>query len=100
MPAATDASRFPDLTFTRVFDAPRELVFKVWTDPYHVAQWWGPHGFSIPVCKVDARAGGRFDVHMQAEDGTILPSVGEFLEVVPPTASFSPAISRTATATG
>ena len=85
MPAATDASGFPDLTFTRVFDAPRELVFKVWTDPYHIAQWWGPHGFSIPVCKVDARQGGRFDVHMQAEDGTILPSVGEFLEVVPPT---------------
>jgi uncharacterized protein YndB with AHSA1/START domain len=84
MAAATDATGLPELTFTRVFDAPRELVFKVWTDPYHVAQWWGPHGFAIPVCNVDARQGGRFDVHMQGEDGTILPSVGEFFEVVPP----------------
>ena len=84
MAAATDATGFPELTFTRVFDAPRELVFKVWTDPYHVAQWWGPHGFAIPVCNVDARQGGRFDVHMQGDDGIILPSVGEFFEVVPP----------------
>ena len=65
MPAATDdGPDLPELTFTRTFDAPRELVFKVWTDPYHVAQWWGPHGFTIPVSKVDARVGGRFEVHM------------------------------------
>jgi uncharacterized protein YndB with AHSA1/START domain len=84
MAAATDATGFPELTFTRVFDAPRELVFKVWTDPYHIAQWWGPHGFAIPVCNVDAREGGRFDVHMLGDDGILLPSVGEFFEVVPP----------------
>lgn len=84
MAAATEASGLPELTLTRIFAAPRELVFKVWTDPYHIAQWWGPHGFNIPFCKVDARVGGRFDVHMQGEDGTILPSVGEFLEIVPP----------------
>jgi uncharacterized protein YndB with AHSA1/START domain len=82
MAAATDA--LPELTFTRTFDAPRELVFKVWTDPYHVAQWWGPHGFRIPLSKVDARVGGRFEVHMQGDDGILLPSVGEFHEVVAP----------------
>src|SRR5262249_23622346 len=43
-PMAGSTERLPELTFTRIFDAPRELVFKVWTDPYHVAQWWGPHG--------------------------------------------------------
>jgi uncharacterized protein YndB with AHSA1/START domain len=81
MAGATD--KLPELTFTRTFDAPRELVFKVWTDPYHVAQWWGPHGFTIPVSKVDARVGGLFEVHMQSQDGAVLPSVGEFREVVP-----------------
>jgi uncharacterized protein YndB with AHSA1/START domain len=82
MAAATEA--LPELTFTRIFDAPRELVFKVWTDPFHVAQWWGPHGFKIPLSKVDARVGGRFEVHMQGDDGILLPSVGEFREVIAP----------------
>jgi uncharacterized protein YndB with AHSA1/START domain len=81
MPAATDT--LPELTFTRTFDAPRELVFKVWTDPYHVAQWWGPHGLTIPLSKVDARVGGRFEVHMRTPDGTLLPSVGTFHELSP-----------------
>jgi uncharacterized protein YndB with AHSA1/START domain len=85
MAAVTDAAgNLPDLTFTRVYDAPRALVFKVWTDPYHVAQWWGPHGLTIPLSKVDACAGGQFEVHMQADDGSIYPSVGTFHEVVPP----------------
>jgi uncharacterized protein YndB with AHSA1/START domain len=80
----TDATdKLPELTFTRTFDAPRELVFKVWTDPYHVAQWWGPHGLTIPLSKVDARIGGLFEVHMLTPDGTLLPSVGEFKEIVP-----------------
>jgi uncharacterized protein YndB with AHSA1/START domain len=82
MAAATEP--LPELTFTRTFEAPRELVFKVWTDPYHIAQWWGPHGFKIPVSKVDARVGGRFEVHMLGDDGTLLPSIGEFQEVVAP----------------
>lgn len=81
---AAGTEKLPELTFTRVFDAPRELVFKMWTDPYHVAQWWGPHGFKIPVSKVDARPGGVFEVHMLGEDGINLPSVGTFKEVVPP----------------
>ena len=84
MAAATDEpQKLPELTFTRTFDAPRALVFKVWTDPYHVAQWWGPHGLTIPVSKVDARVGGRFEVHMQAPDGRVFPSVGTFHELTP-----------------
>jgi uncharacterized protein YndB with AHSA1/START domain len=82
-PATDKPQNLPELTFTRTFDAPRALVFKVWTDPYHVAQWWGPHGLTIPLSKVDARVGGLFEVHMLTPDGTLLPSVGEFREVVP-----------------
>jgi uncharacterized protein YndB with AHSA1/START domain len=45
------------MVFTRVLSAPRRLVFKAWTDPEHVAQWWGPYGFTNPVCEVDVRPG-------------------------------------------
>ena len=69
--------------FTRVFDAPRELVFKVWIDPKHVQQWWGPHGFSNPRCDWDARAGRPIYVDMKGPDGTVYPT-GEFREVIAP----------------
>ncbi len=50
---------------TRVFDAPRDLVFAVWTDPKHLAQWWGPHGFTTTTHSFDMRSGGvwRFVMH-------------------------------------
>jgi uncharacterized protein YndB with AHSA1/START domain len=73
-----------ELTLTRVFDAPRELVFRMWTDPVHLAQWWGPKGFTAPVCEVDARPGGALRIHMRAPDGEIYQMKGEFREVVPP----------------
>src|ERR1700678_1388251 len=44
-----------EFVITREFDAPRELVFKAWTDPKHLAQWWGPRGFTNPVCDWNAR---------------------------------------------
>ena len=47
------------MVVTRVFDAPRELVWKAWTDPKYVMQWWGPKGFTAPVCQMDFRVGGR-----------------------------------------
>ena len=52
-----------ELVLTRIFDAPRELVFKAWTDPEIVAQWWGPHRFTNPVCELDVRPG---DPHSHA----------------------------------
>jgi uncharacterized protein YndB with AHSA1/START domain len=54
-----------ELTITRVFDAPRALVFQAWTDAKHLAQWWGPHGFTNPVCEIDARVGGAIRIHMR-----------------------------------
>ena len=72
------------VVITRVFDAPRELVFKAWTDARHLAQWWGPKGFTNPVCEVDARPGGALRIVMRAPDGAEHPMTGVFREVAPP----------------
>jgi uncharacterized protein YndB with AHSA1/START domain len=72
------------IVITRVFDAPRELVFKAWTDPKHVAQWWGPQGFTSPLCEMDLRVGGVFRVHMRGPDGVTYPCKGVYREVREP----------------
>src|SRR3979490_2851295 len=63
---------------TRVFDAPRALVWKAWTDPKYVMQWWGPKGFTAPVCKIDFRVGGKFLCCMRAPDGQEGWNAGEY----------------------
>jgi len=73
-----------EFVITREFSAPRELVFKACTDPNHLAQWWGPKGFSNPVCEWDARPGGKIYVVMRGPDGTDYPMGGEVREVVAP----------------
>ena len=73
-----------EVTVSRLIAAPRELVFKAWTDPAHLARWWGPHGFSNPVCEVDARVGGTLYIIMRGPDGTDYPMRGVFREVVVP----------------
>jgi uncharacterized protein YndB with AHSA1/START domain len=73
-----------ELEISRLFDAPRDLVFKMWTDPEHLAQWWGPHGFTNPVCEMDARTGGAILIHMKGPDGTVYPMDGIFHEIVKP----------------
>jgi uncharacterized protein YndB with AHSA1/START domain len=73
-----------DLVMTRVFDAPRELVFKAWTETAQVAHWWGPKGFTNPVCELDARAGGAIRIHMRAPNGVVYPMTGRFEEIVEP----------------
>ncbi len=73
-----------EITITRTFDAPRALVFKAWTDAATLAQWWGPKGFTNPVCELDARVGGAIRIHMRAPDGAIYPMDGEIREIVPP----------------
>jgi len=49
------------IVMSRIFDAPRPLVWKAMTEPEHLVQWWGGHGFTNPVCEMDARPGGRWD---------------------------------------
>jgi uncharacterized protein YndB with AHSA1/START domain len=73
-----------EFIITREFDAPRELVFKAWTDPKHLAQWWGPRGFTNPVCEWDVRPGGKIYDVMRAPNGQDFPMGGEFREIVPP----------------
>src|ERR1700761_2916603 len=72
-----------EVTITRVFDAPRALVFAAWTDARHLAQWWGPKGFTNPVCTIDARVGGALRIHMRAPDGNVYPMKGEIREIGP-----------------
>jgi uncharacterized protein YndB with AHSA1/START domain len=73
-----------ELVLIRVFDVPRQLVFKAWTDPKHVAKWWGPHGFTNPVCELDARPGGAIRIHMRGPDGNVYRMTGVYQEVVEP----------------
>ena len=73
-----------DLVIERVFDAPRELVWKAWTDPEHVAQWWGPHGMKTRVDELDLRVGGNWRYVMTGPDGGEYPQQGTFREIVPP----------------
>jgi uncharacterized protein YndB with AHSA1/START domain len=69
---------------TRVFDAPRELVFSVWTDPKHLAQWWGPNGFSTTTLAFDFRPGGVWRFVMHGPDGRDYQNRVTFDEIVPP----------------
>jgi uncharacterized protein YndB with AHSA1/START domain len=71
------------MVVTRVFDAPRELVWKAWTDPKYVMQWWGPKGFTAPFCTMDFRVGGKFLCCMRTPDGQDLWTGGEYHEIVP-----------------
>src|SRR5882724_6733719 len=57
------------MVVTRVFDAPRALVWEAWTNPKYVMQWWGPKGFTAPFCEMDFRVGGKFLCCMRAPDG-------------------------------
>jgi uncharacterized protein YndB with AHSA1/START domain len=71
------------MVITRIFDAPRALVWKAWTEPQYVMQWWGPKGFTAPVCKIDFRAGGKFLCCMKSPDGQEGWNGGEYHEIVP-----------------
>jgi uncharacterized protein YndB with AHSA1/START domain len=64
------------------FDVPRELVWKAWTDPKYVMQWWGPKGFSCPACEIDFRVGGKFRFCMRMPDGQEGWNGGEYHEIV------------------
>jgi uncharacterized protein YndB with AHSA1/START domain len=80
---STDTQSEREIVITRVFDAPRSLVFKAWTDPKHVAQWWGPKGFTTRVTELDLHPGGKWRYVMIGPDGTEYPAKGVFYEIVP-----------------
>jgi uncharacterized protein YndB with AHSA1/START domain len=71
------------LVITRVFDAPRELVWRAWTEPEHCMRWWGPKGFTTPACEIDLRVGGVFLNCMRSPEGQDYWSTGVYREIVP-----------------
>jgi len=73
-----------EVVITRILDAPRELVFKAWIDQAQLRHWWGPTGFTNPVCELDPRPGGAIRIHMRAPDGVVYPMTGVVLEIVEP----------------
>ena len=81
MPPATGG----ELLLTRLFDAPRELVFRLWTDPVHAMRWWGPVEHPAVQMQIDLREGGRWRHCLRAvETGELLWQGGRFQEVKPP----------------
>ncbi|HET7319429.1 MAG TPA: SRPBCC domain-containing protein [Nitrospirota bacterium] len=72
-----------ELTIARIFDAPRELMWKAWTDPEHLKKWWGPKYFTAPYSMIDLRVGGRYLHAMRGPDGKDYWSTGIYREIVP-----------------
>lgn len=72
------------LVLTRLLDAPRSLVFSVWTRPEHLARWWGPKDFTLPFCEADFRVGGAYRFCMRSPAGTDHWVSGVYREIVEP----------------
>jgi uncharacterized protein YndB with AHSA1/START domain len=73
-----------EFVISRVLDAPRDLVWKAFTDPERMKQWWGPKGFTVIHSKMDLRVGGTYHYGMKAPDGTPMWGKFVFREIVPP----------------
>jgi len=73
-----------EIVFTRIINAPRTLVFKAWTDPKQMSEWWGPHTFTVPVCEMDVRPGGTYRIVMRSPEGVEYPLKGVYREIVEP----------------
>lgn len=78
----TEEPTVKSIVLVRTFAAPRELVWKAWTDPAHLAAWWGPHHFTAPVCELDVRPGGGLRIDMQGPEGPANMVTGVFRDVV------------------
>jgi uncharacterized protein YndB with AHSA1/START domain len=68
----------------RMYDAPRELVFKAFTEPGHLSRWWAPGGYTIPVCRIDLRPGGIWHYCMQSPEGYRHWARSVYREIVQP----------------
>jgi uncharacterized protein YndB with AHSA1/START domain len=73
-----------EIEMTRVFDAPRELVFDAFTNPEHVPHWFGPRGWSVPVCEIDLRPGGSWRYVLRGPNGEEMGMSGVYQEITPP----------------
>jgi uncharacterized protein YndB with AHSA1/START domain len=73
-----------ELVVTRIFDAPRELVFMAWTEPKHLMRWFAPKGFTVPACEMDFRVGGAYRLCMRSSEGREHWVHGVYREIVAP----------------
>jgi uncharacterized protein YndB with AHSA1/START domain len=78
----TGMSARGDLLITRMFDAPRELVWQAWTDPKHFKRWWGPRDYTCPFCEMDFSVGGKYLNCMRSPKGKDYWSTGVFREII------------------
>jgi uncharacterized protein YndB with AHSA1/START domain len=82
--ATTSPSESLSLAITRVFDAPRSLVFEAWIRPEHVLRWWGCHLATLRACAIDFRPGGAYRFVMRDASGGDIAFKGVYREIVPP----------------
>ena len=73
-----------ELSISRLLDAPRDLVWKMWTEPEHIKHWWGPSGFTNTIFKMDVKPGGEWEFIMHGPDGTDFKNKHIYHEVVKP----------------
>lgn len=73
-----------ELVIVRTFNAPREAVWQAWTEPERVMRWWGPKGYTAPVCNIDFRIGGKYLNCMRSPEGREFWSTGKYLEIIAP----------------
>lgn len=81
---AMDRPSDREVRFTRLLDAPRELVWEAWTDPARILEWWGPSGFRTTTTAFDLSVGGEWRHVMHGPDGTDYPNRTVFREIDPP----------------
>lgn len=82
--STVNESQSRELTISRIFDAPRKLVFKAWTQPEHLTRWWGPRGYTTPTCEMEVRVGGALRLCMRPAEGNVFWMRGSFREVIEP----------------
>src|SRR5256885_604122 len=71
-----------EVIISRVFNSPAELVYQAWTDPKQITKWFGPNGFTVPVCEIDLRKGGAYRIVMRGPDGIDYPIKGVYHDVI------------------
>jgi uncharacterized protein YndB with AHSA1/START domain len=82
MPNEKSSTSDRELRISRLFDAPIELVWEVWTDPDHIKNWWGPNGFTNTITRMDMKPGGEWDLVMHGPDGTDYKNKSVFKEII------------------
>lgn len=83
-PSSVSSTADREIVGTRLFDAPRDLVFQMWIDPQHVGKWWGPNGFRITTHEMDVRPGGHWRFIMHGPDGTDYKNHVIYIEIARP----------------